>query len=290
MTNLWLERGFLLYAHQGGALEAPASTLFAMEQAISSGANAIGLDVHCTKDGVLVVSHDPIVDTATNGSGAIADLEHEYIESLDNAYYFVEGKGAFIPPGLESEDSDQKLYIYRGLAHNDCRFRVARLEEVLSSFPDIVLNLDIKQTMPTVAPYEELLAKTLRSYNRVSNTIVASFHDQAIERFSDAAPEFSTAPGAGETALYGKAFFSGQPIPKSIMRHAALQIPVQVGNLTVATKSFVETAHEMGLAVHVWTINEEESVPALMDSKVDAIMTDRPKALARLEVIKALLG
>jgi len=290
MTNPWLERGFLLYAHQGGALEAPAGTLFAMEQAIGNGANAIELDVHCTKDGVLVVGHDPVVDTTTNGSGAIADLDYEYINSLDNAYHFIEGKGALIPPASNSGYIDPKSYIYRGLAPNDHRFGVALLEEVLSSFPDVVLNLDIKQTAPTVAPYEDLLAKVLRAHNRVPNTIVASFHDQAIARFIEVAPEFNTAPGAGETALYGKAFFSGQALPESITRHAALQIPAKVGNLAVATKSFVETAHELGLAVHVWTINEENDASHLIDIQVDAIMTDRPKALARLESIKPLLG
>jgi glycerophosphoryl diester phosphodiesterase len=277
-TNTWLKRGFLLYAHQGGALDAPASTLFAMEQALQSGANGIELDVHRTRDGVLVVSHDPVVDTTTNGSGAIADLDYEYISRLNNAYYFT-----------EETPSSPESYPYRDIGANNPKFSVARREEVLSCFPDVVLNLDIKQTFPAVTPYEEQLALMLRHYGRQENTIVASFHDKAIERFSEVAPEFATAPGAAEMAMYGKAFFGGTAISKSITRHVALQVPAKVGSMDIISKSFVETAHELGLAIHVWTINDEKTALELLDTKVDAIMTDRPKALANIDKLKSLL-
>ena len=114
----WLGRDFLLYAHQGGALEGPASTLFAIEQAIAHGANAIELDVHCSKDDILFVSHDPVVDTTTDGKGAIADLDSAYIAQLDNAYYFIPEKGAV----KESDDGHtQEDYPYRGRVADDSR-------------------------------------------------------------------------------------------------------------------------------------------------------------------------
>ena len=48
-ANPWLERRVLNYAHQGGAREAPSSTLFAMRQAVDDGAHALELDVHATR-------------------------------------------------------------------------------------------------------------------------------------------------------------------------------------------------------------------------------------------------
>ncbi len=286
MTNTWLERGFLLYAHQGGALEAPASTLFAIEQAIANGANAIELDVHCSKDGVLLVGHDPIVDTTSDGKGAIADLDYGYISQLDNAYYFIPDKGAVKP----ADDADPKeVYPYRGRACDDFKFRFARLEEVLSSFPDPVYNFDIKETAPSVEPYEALLATVLRQYQRSDNVIVASFHDKAIETFSVAAPEFATAPGAEETTAFGQAFFTKKSLPDSIRRHAALQIPFKLRNFKIVTPEFVHTAHELGLAVHVWTVNDTEEASELLDAKVDGIMTDRPKLLANQPTVRSLL-
>ena len=41
------------------------------------------------------------------------------------------------------------------------------------------------------------------------------------------------------------------------MRHVALQVPAGYGDLTLVDERFVAVAHEQGLAVHVWTIEEE---------------------------------
>ena len=52
---VWLERRVIAYAHQGGAWEAPSSTLYAIGAALEAGATGIELDVHATADGRLVV-------------------------------------------------------------------------------------------------------------------------------------------------------------------------------------------------------------------------------------------
>ena len=70
-TNPWLERRVVAYAHQGGAWEAPSSTLFAIERALAAGASGIELDVHATADRELVVCHDATVDRTTEGAGTI---------------------------------------------------------------------------------------------------------------------------------------------------------------------------------------------------------------------------
>ncbi len=61
----WLDRRVIAYAHQGGAWEAPSSTLYAIGSAVDDGATGIELDVHCTSDGHLVVCHDSSVDRTT---------------------------------------------------------------------------------------------------------------------------------------------------------------------------------------------------------------------------------
>ena len=70
----WLERRVIAFAHQGGSFEGPSSTIFAIEQAVATGATAIELDVHATADRQLVVCHDETVDRTTNGHGAIAAM------------------------------------------------------------------------------------------------------------------------------------------------------------------------------------------------------------------------
>ncbi len=266
----WTERRVIAYAHQGGAWEAPSSTLHAIESAIGAGATGIELDVHATSDGRLVVGHDPTVNRTTDHTGAIADLTWDELSRLDNAYWWA--PGADVSPGLEPE-----AYPFRGRAPSDHRFGIALLEEVLEAFPDVVLNLDIKQTAPVVAPYEEALAALLRRFGRVDDVIVASFLDTATDSFATFAPEIPTSAGTVAVAAFYQAVQAGEtPAP---LRHVALQVPVRFGEMVLVDARFVEVAHDQGLAVHVWTIEEEEEMRDLCALGVDGIITDRPTAL-----------
>ena len=260
----------IAYAHQGGAWEGPSSTLHTIGAAVAAGATGIELDVHATADGRLVVCHDDTVDRTSAATGAIASFTYEELSRLDNAYWWV--PGADVTPGLADD-----AYPFRGRAPGDHRFGFALLEEVLEEFAGVVLNLDIKQTAPVVAPYEETLATLLRRFDCADRVIVASFLDTATDNFSGFAPEFATSAGTLATADFYRAVQAGEtPAP---MRHVALQVPRTVGEVTLVDERFVAVAHEQGLAVHVWTIEEESEMEELCALGVDGIITDRPTAL-----------
>ena len=273
--NCWLERRVIGYAHQGGAREAPSSTLYAIERAISLGLPAIELDVHATADRQLVVCHDPTLDRTTGRPGAIKDLSLEELMAFDNAYFFVEGVDVV-------DDLPDEEYRYRGRAPADHRFGVASLAEILESFPDAVLNLDIKKTAPEVEPYEELLADLLRHYDRRDDVIVASFDDTATDAFSRYAPEIGTSAGTAATAAFFHFVHQGGELPESVSRHVALQVPATYGEIVVVDEAFVEAAHRSGLAVHVWTVNDRDEMEQLLDLGVDGIITDEPSVLQGL--------
>ncbi|HET9443747.1 MAG TPA: glycerophosphodiester phosphodiesterase [Acidimicrobiales bacterium] len=269
-SNPWLERRVLHWAHQGGAREGPSSTLFAMRQAIDAGAHALELDVHMTADGVLVVCHDATVDRTTEGTGAIAELTLDELRRLDNAHWWV-------PGSVVDHDAPPEAYVHRGRAADDPDFRIATLEEVLEAFPDVLCNFDIKQTAPAVPSYEEELAAVLRRFGRGDDVIVASFQDVATARFRAAAPEFHTSVGAEATAAFYFAVQAGERPPPT--PHVALQVPRTFGDVVVVDERFVTAAHDAGLAVHVWTIDDEDEMAGLVALGVDGIMTDRPTAL-----------
>lgn len=272
MDNPWISRRVLNYAHQGGAREAPSSTLYAMRQAVDgAGAHGLELDVHATADRHLVVCHDPTVDRTTEGSGRIADLTLAEVQALDNAYWWVPGT-------VVDHAADPAAYTLRGRAPAEVDLRIATLVEVLEAFPDTFLNFDIKLTAPDVEPYEELLASVLAEHGRTDDVIVASFLDHATAAFSCFAPEISTAAGTGDTAAFFLAVRGGSPPPPT--RHHALQVPAELYGQTVVDEQFVAAAHAHGLAVHVWTIDEEDEMRRLLALGVDAIMTDRPSVLA----------
>jgi len=276
VESAWASRRVIAYAHQGGAWEAPSSTLFAIEQAIDRGATGIELDVHATRDRRLVVCHDPTVDRTTNASGAIAELTLAELMELDNAYWFV--PGADVTPGLADS-----TYPFRGRAPSERSFGIATLEEVLellSDHPGVALNLDIKATAPAVEPYEAELADILRKRARTEDVIVASFLDPATDAFSRIAPEIATSAGTLAVAAFWRAVHDGEEPPP--MRHVALQVPSRHGDLVVVDERFVEAAHGHGVAVHVWTVNDEEEMARLVDLGADGVITDLPSVLARL--------
>lgn len=274
MDNPWLHRRVLNYAHQGGAREAPSSTLHAFERARASGSTALEMDVHCTSDGVLVVCHDATVDRTTNGSGRIADLTLAELRALDNAHWWAPGYDAVwdLPPDA---------YPLRGSAPHDPTLGIATLEEVLAAHPDIFLNLDIKQTAPDVEPYERRLADLLARFGRIHDVIVASFLDAAIAAFRAAAPSVHTSFALHETLRAVDAIRAGEPVD-ALPTQVALQVPYRIDGTVVLSGSLVDRAHERGIAVHVWTIDEPDDMVDLLAMGVDGVISDRPSVLAEV--------
>ncbi len=263
----------LAYAHQGGAKEGPSSTLAAIDAALAAGADAIELDVHATRDGALVVCHDATLERTSNGVGPIAQHELAALQGLDNAFFFVPGEDA--QPGRAPD-----AYPLRGRAPADRRYSFASLEEVLRDFPGVFLNLDIKQSAPAVPAYEAALAQILHAYGRSDDVIVASFNDTSTRAFRSEAPDIGTSAGAADLAMFARAVFSGSEPDPLLSRHVALQVPPSLGGVRLVDERFVATAHDVGLAVHVWTIDDEDEMAGLVALGVDGIMTDRPSRLA----------
>jgi glycerophosphoryl diester phosphodiesterase len=269
-ASVWLERRVIAYAHQGGAWESPSSTLHAIRHATEVGATAVELDVHATADGELVVCHDATVDRTTAGHGTIASFTLAELRAMDFSYWWI--PGADVTPGRPAAD-----YPFRGRAPADPSFGIATLREVLEQFPGVVLNLDIKQTAPVVAPYEESLARLLAEFGRTDDLIVASFLDPATDAFRRFAPDVPTSAGTMATAEAWQAVQAGEDLPESPA--VAFQVPDRQGDLVIVDERFVAAAHRAGKAVHVWTINEAEAMERLLGLGVDGIISDVPTTL-----------
>jgi len=264
--NPWLKKGIINYAHQGGAKEAPSSTLFAMKKAIENGANALELDVHVTSDGHLVVCHDETVDATTQFSGRISDMTLSELKKLDNAYWFVPGVG-------QDKNGEHPL---RGEYIKNPDLSIATVEEVLGQFDSVILNLDIKED----TGYENELNTLLNRYNRnFENTIVASFHHSCLMRFREISGTIATSASPNEVADFVASFKEGKTIEAN---YVALQIPLKIGETYLVTKDLVELAHQLEIAVHVWTVDQETDMRYLIDLAVDGIITDRPSLLAKV--------
>ena len=263
----------IAYAHQGGAWESPSSTLHAIAHAVEAGATGIELDVHATADGELVVCHDATVDRTTAAHGTIASFTLAQLRALDFSYWWI--PGADVTP-----DRPAGEYPFRGRAPADPSFGIATLREVLEGFPGVVLNLDIKQTAPVVAPYEESLARLLAEFGRTDDVMVASFLDPATDVFRRFAPSVPTSAGTIATAEAWRAVQAGEDLPD--IPAVAFQVPERQGDLVVVDERFVQAAHRAGKAVHVWTVNDDQSMERLLALGVDGLISDLPTKLCGL--------
>jgi glycerophosphoryl diester phosphodiesterase len=282
-ANPWLGVGVLNIAHQGGEVEAPSNTLYALKTAQAKGADVLEIDVHATADRELVVIHDTTVDRTTDGSGRVDAMTLQQVKALDAAHWFVPGCGT-------CHGKPEAEYALRGYATGERTlegqledftpndFTVPTLREVLTAFPEERINIEIKRTAPDTEPYEEELAALLSEFDRTDDTIVVSFSDAAVEAFKLHAPQVHTATATGETAAFwasAQGPLPGAPNP----RYQALQVPMSQNGIPVVTQGFIDKAHANGLAVHVWTINDRALMEKLVAMGVDGIMTDRPELL-----------
>jgi glycerophosphoryl diester phosphodiesterase len=249
---------------------------------VAAGAHGLELDVHMTADGHVVVCHDPTVDRTTDGSGSIDTLPMEQVQRLDAAYWFIPGEGV-----VHGRPPD--AYPLRGIAtgetppppgHHPQEFTIPTLSDVLSTLRGVHVNIDIKRTAPETAAYEDAVADLVRRHGRSDDVIVGSFSDAALDRFKAIAPEVFTAAGPADTFAFWAALQDEVLATGVLSGHVALQVPVHFQGVEVVNHAFVDAAHDQGVAVHVWTIDDPEEMTRLLAMGVDGVVTDRPAVLA----------
>jgi len=246
------------FAHRGDSTRAPENTLEAFRKAVEAGAGGLELDVHLTRDGHVVVIHDATLDRTTSGSGAVKGATLEEIKDLDAGH-------GFSPDG-------GMTYPYRGLG-----LGVPTLAEVLEEFPDVSVNIDIKDGRPGNV---EAVIEVLRRAGAEGRALVVSEAHVAV-RWVREVSGGSVATGASrrEIAVF---YLLGALRLEGLLKpdYDALQVPVTYGRLALVTRRFVEAAHARGVRVDAWTINDPAEMRRLLDLGVDVVMTDRPDALA----------
>ncbi|WP_071796972.1 glycerophosphodiester phosphodiesterase [Natronohydrobacter thiooxidans] len=74
--------GAIAIAHRGGGLEAEENTLPAFDHAVSLEFTHVELDVHATRDGVVVIHHDPELTRLCGDPRRIADLDWRDLQQV----------------------------------------------------------------------------------------------------------------------------------------------------------------------------------------------------------------
>ncbi len=257
----------LFFAHRGGAKLAPENTIAAFENGVALGADALELDIQTTREGELVVIHDTTVDRTTNGTGPVSSFTLEELRKLDAGYHFTPDEGQTFP--------------FRGKGHI-----IPTLAEVFEQFPTLRVNIDLKES---TAVRERRLWELIRKMRIEERVLVASgdLHEPILRFRHFSGGRVATSASAKEIRSFVLAHFARAT---RLLRpvYDALQVPEIHRGVRVVSESMVEAAHRLGLEVHVWTVDERETMERLLGWGVDGIMSDRPDVLA--EVMAAANG
>ena len=230
----------IAFAHRGGTSAAPENSMRAFQHAVDLGYRYLETDVHATADGHVVAFHDNDLQRTCGSSLKIAEAT---IDEL-------------------------------GSARIDGTDPIPMLTEILNAWPEVNLNIDCKSDA-VVAP----LIQQLRISKCLDRVCIGSFSDKRLARIRE---EFGssvcTSMGPREVATLVMSTHARVPIRPT--RHALVaQIPVQQGPIPVVTKRTVQRAHDLGLFVHVWTIDDPQEIGRLLDLGADGIMSDDTIAL-----------
>lgn len=239
----------LLMAHRGSRILGPENTFDAFDIAHQSQADVLEVDIRLSRDKAILVFHDETLERVTNGYGKITNHTLIQLKHFDAAYHF------------KTEDGEA----FRGRY-----IRLPTLGELFEAYPDIRINIDMKDKNPVAA---ELLVDSISKASAENRVLVGSFHQTVIDHFRNIAPEIPTAASPKEVSQFYA--LSKIPIKASDAKCAALQIPPQFGWLNLSSKRFVNFAARSSLPIHYWTINTSDDIKRLLEAGADGIVTDR---------------
>lgn len=154
----------------------------------------------------------------------------------------------------------------------DGREPIPLLEDLLGTWPELRINIDPKHDECVDA-----LAEVIRRTNSIDRVCVGAFSDRRLARLrSLLGPDLCTALGPrGVARLRGASW--RLPLGRGVTGCA--QVPRSAKGVTIVDERFLRAAHDRGIQVHVWTVDDPDEMRELLDLGVDGIMTDRPGLL-----------
>lgn len=257
-SRAYLAGGPLVIAHRGASAVVAEHTLASYRRAIGDGADVLELDLRLTADGLVALSHDRDLRRAHGVDLVIA--QHD-LAALRRAI-------ADRHPELDPSE------------------RLPTLAEVMDAFPAARLNLELKDDSVALADAVAALIDRRGAHDRV---LVASFRQDALDRFRRVSGgRVATSASPREAIGFYVCYLFEVPCRPA---YHALQIPTRLRrgspSIRFDGREFIAFAHRHGLAVHYWTVNDEDEMRRLIARGADGIITDVPaRARAAVEAAR----
>jgi glycerophosphoryl diester phosphodiesterase len=237
----------IIFAHRGASAHAPENTLAAFNLAIEQGADGIELDVKLSRDGHVVVIHDPTVDRTTGANGRVKDMTLDELRTM--------GAGSFFADTFKDE-------------------KIPTLEEVFESVgKKTIINVELTNYTTRHDQLVESVCMLVKRFGLQKRILFSSFLGSNLSKSRSYLPNVPT----GLLALDGIPGAWHRSFGFAFGKYDALH-----PHLKDATQDQIYFVHRLNRRVHVWTVNEEDDMRRLFRWGVDAIFTDDPQLAVRV--------
>jgi glycerophosphoryl diester phosphodiesterase len=283
----------LLFSHRGGAREAPESTVRGFRHAIDAArSDVLELDVQLTLDGEFVVWHGPELSNVRIEAEIDRPIERKRNKIYDFSWTELKGK-AWVADPAGKDPPDERVDL-SNVPREDDRCLLL-LSEFLGKFPDIPLNIEIKESFNRKINETDRkgLKDNIRAFSEVllndpsrRTIVVVSATDNYIDEFRKLnGDRFPTGLSTQEQLIL-------MLLPALRIKNRALET---IHHHLVSNKSLIAKVRESGGSTFVFLtefatlfpaidarIPSEEEIFEILDRGVDGIMTDRPQCLRGL--------
>ncbi len=267
--------GAKISAHRAGGDLAPEETMEAFKlcvEATDYKVDILEFDLHLTKDGHLVLLHDDTVDRTSNGREhfgekniLVKDKTLAELKELNFGENFETLDGAFPYRGLRGDQIPEDV-------------KILTLEEILTYLVgrDLDYIIEIKDGGEVGERAMDILYEALVRYNILDRTIVGTFQGNVTKYIDQKYPEVTRSASIIEVLGFYYSFLFN--VQHKDFAFDVLQIPQLFrGYFDLGTESLIRYAHDNGLAVQYWTINDAEDIERLVNNGADTIITDNPE-------------
>lgn len=244
----------LLAAHRGGALLWPENSLLAFRNAVALGVDFIEFDVHLSKDGEVVVIHDPTLDRTTSGSGPVKDRTVAELKALrlkDRT-------------GAVTEETVPTLDEVAAVAAKGKR--------------RMLLEIKVDPSRARYPGIEEKALAILDRHDMAGSTVVMAFEAPTWRRVRELRPDVATC-ALYEARMLGRTTLAAE---LETLRSAGVRF-IGVEH-TAVDAAAVAHARAAGIGLGAWTVNDAAAMKRLIDAGAAILITDQP------DVAKTLLG
>ena len=229
-----------IFGHRGASGYAPENTIEAFRLAAETGADGVELDVQLTRDGELVVAHDETIDRVSNGNGRIADMTLKELKKLHFNRTHPEYTDAVIPT-------------------------LAEVFELLRP-TQLVINIELKNSLIDYQGMEKRVVDLAAQAFDLNRVIFSSFNHASMLRVKAIEPQLVCGL-LYEASLIEPWEYALRLGMDALHPHFA-EVITPGGNC--------RKAHEAGILVHTWTVNDPEIMAAVMREKADIMITNYP--------------